>query len=159
MNTDVTLVVTIIVAVIAALSAIAGNVYTARKNVQIKQLELKHKEIMDLREKMNEPYSLFVKLVTFILRNADNQNLDLEGITEKIDELSNTIIISGSNKALSLWSKYRLNTGTRQENPKKLLNEMADVMFAMRKDLGFEKDSDIGHRDILTLFINDYDEM
>ena len=160
MNIDVTLVVTVIVAVIAGLSAVVASAYTAKKTAEIKKLELEHKETMDLREKMKEPYRHFISLFLSIMRDVEKKKLTQESINEKADELAKEIILTGSNKALSSWSAYRLNSANANKStPKKIFDDLEDVLFTMREDLGFEKDNNIKRGDIMSLFINDYHQM
>lgn len=146
-------------ALITGLIAIIGTSLT----ITIPRYYQKRMEIdSHLRDKKSETYKLLVELLFRILMNgkADKPLKDKEVIRE-MSKFTENLILWGSEdvmKSYIAYRKYFMSRKFGEEMTLEAIEKMENLLLVIRKDMG-HKNKSLQQGDILSLFINDIDEV
>jgi len=150
-SVDVAVIVAIISGVVAIIGIIANNIVTYR----IKKAEAKNREKAEARARMRDPYEKLVGLIYKVLRQTKlGEKMDHAELSKTMEEINKSIILNSSNKVLVKWGEFRIGSAN-QKDAKQVLHLKAELLRAIREDLGVEGNSPITNLDILKLSIND----
>ena len=149
----------LVIALISGAITILGLVVNSIISIAIKASEHRNKVKIELRAKMEQPYSEFVNLIfdLMIATKTDKPMSDKE-IMERIIRFSKQVTLYGSNKVVKRWAKYRISLGKLTLTTAESLTQLEDILFAIREDLGMKKRG-MKKGNLLSLFINDAEEI
>lgn len=88
-----------------------------------------------------------------IVESSNGRNeYTLDEMIGDISAFSKELTLWGSNRVVKKWIRFRTNANKKPENSIKMVE---DILFAMRKDIGFSK---MRTGTLIKMIINDYDE-
>jgi len=147
--------VAVIVAIISGIVAIIGIIINNIVTYKLKKAEAKDGENARIRARMKEPYEKLVGLIYSLLRQVkSNEELDTKELLIMMEEINKSVILNSSNKVLVKWGNFRIGSAN-PKNANHVMHLMAELLMAIREDLGVEGDCPIQKIDILKLSIND----
>ena len=150
-SADVAVIVAIISGVVAIIGIIVNNIVTYK----IKKAEARDRENAESRSRMRDPYEKLVGLIYGLLRQVRaDEELDTAELLRIMEEINKSIILNSSNKVIVKWGNFRISSANSQ-NASQIMYLMAELLIAIREDLGVEGDHPIQKIDILKLSIND----
>ncbi|MQR84368.1 hypothetical protein GFV16_00215 [Bacillus megaterium] len=127
-----------------------------------KFLEKKMEIEQHLRDKKSDTYKELVTLIFQMLMGSKmGKPLNEKALIEKMSSLTENLILWGSPDVIKAYKAYRMGLVKREMNSKVTLTEidvMEALLLAIRKDMG-HKDKNLVRGDILSLFINDLEEL
>ena len=143
------------VALISGAVAVVGIVVNSVVQIRLKKLEFKYAR----SEKMESAYQKLVDMYFVLIPKMGDKvkNKSVEAQFQKaFDDFNRSVVMYGSNKVIKKWIKVR--GLTLDENPKKRLFLMEEVLYEIRRDLGFKKGF-MRKADLLKLNINDVESL
>ncbi len=122
-------------------------------NIVVKYYEKKNTVEISLRESRKEVYNSYLSLMQGVFASVDKSALS----PEKVAEINKGIILWTSDGTLKMIGELRVALMNDNNNTKANLEKYANVVLAMRADLGY-KNKDLKPKDLLNVFINDVDK-
>ncbi len=144
----------IVVAMITGTVSITGVVISS---IIAKIVEYKYNVKKYLYDKREEPYKQFVEMIYKIMEDSKKTNgekMTEEEMTKMVSEFSKGLTLWGSNRVVKKWLKYRKSS---IKGNKKILWEMEDIIYEIRKDVGLGRKLKKG--DMLAFFVNDIENL
>lgn len=115
-----------------------------------------------LREKKSQTYKELVELLFKILMGSKtNESLTENELIKFMSRFTENLILWGSEEVIQNYKAYRMYFVNRNQGEALTLesiNLMENLLLAIRKDMG-HKNKGLQQGDILSLFINDIDEI
>ncbi len=146
-NVDAVVIVALITGVVSIISVLFSSIVS--KIIESKQARRDY-----LNQKREEPYKQFLDMYYKILMGSKtNEQYDQVDMIKDIQEFSKSLTLWGSNRVVKLWVQFRSKSLNGEASKNIFLLE--DLMFAMRKDMGFKR---MKKGTLLKFFINDLDE-
>ena len=155
--------VTIAVALMAAIASIVAAVVAARSAGSSKRLEVQAQRIRDLESRISERkykmYEPFLEMINNFFDHTDKGRAaiaDVEANVEGFVGFSKQITTYGSDEAVEAY--HRLTMATANSPPVHIVTRlMADFLLAVRKDLSYPDTGISGTTLIATTFrVNDF---
>jgi hypothetical protein len=146
-------------ALITGLIAIIGTSLT----ITIPRYFQKKMEIEShLRDKKSDTYKLLVELLFKILMNGKTDKpLKDKDIIREMSKFTENLILWGSEDVMKSYISYRkyfMSRKAGEEMTLEAIEKMENLLLVIRKDMG-HKNKNLQQGDILSLFINDIDEV
>jgi len=147
---------------LAVAVSIVGIVLNTIMTLVIKVLDYKHRIKLEARSKMIAPYEKF--MATFVNAFHIKKDIDEDELAQKMNEISRDLLLYGSNDVIQKWNRIKessleLSKTSEKPNRKNTFILWADLIYAIRKDLGLKKKITMREDDVLSVFINDVKDM
>jgi len=119
-----------------------------------KYLEKKKELEAEIRNKKIPVYEELISFFMKVLNKEINpeSKKDKEKANEFFINLTQKLIVWGSDEVIKKWSFYRKNADDKTDN--RVLFYLEELLFAIREDVGHDNE-DLTKGDLLSLFIND----
>lgn len=115
-----------------------------------------------LREKKSQTYKELVEFFFKILMGSKtNESLTEKELIKFMSRFTENLILWGSEEVILSYKAYRMHFISRKQEETlthESINLMENLLLAIRKDMG-HKNKGLQQGDILSLFINDVDEI
>ena len=144
----------IVVAMITGAVSIIGVVISS---IVAKIVEYRYNVKKYLYDKREEPYTQFIEMIYKIMEDTkkqDDKKMTEEEMVNMVSSFSKGLTLWGSNKVVKKWLKYRKSS---LKGDQKMLWELEDIIYEIRKDVGLGKRLKRG--DMLSFFVNDIDNL
>jgi len=143
--------------------ALATAFFTSRFYVHQATTDLRNEYQRRFNDRKWETYTGFAATVRDVLRSTKDGKLDRElpKFISRLYDFMGDLWLVGSDdviKAVLHWRSFSQDADDSKESGAAALVALADIMIAMRKDLG-DIDTKVEARDILGTFINDIDKV
>ena len=139
----------------AIAAATLGGLATIIGHFIVKHLERKAAVVAQLREKKIPVYEDIIRLMFGIAfgGKGGRKQLNEQEMIKATTDITEKLTIWGSDEMVREFHGFRMSA-LNQPSGYETLGRVANLMLAVRKDLGHEN-KNIGRREILGLFIND----
>ncbi len=144
----------IVVAMITGTVSITGVVISS---IVAKIVDYKYNVKKYLYDKREEPYKQFIEMIYKMMEDTkrqDDKKMTEEEMVNMISSFSKGLTLWGSNNVVKKWLKYRKFSLKGDE---KMLWEMEDIIYEIRKDVGLGRRLKRG--DMLSFFVNDIENL
>ena len=150
-STDKVIVVAMITGSVSIIGVIISSIFA-------KIVEYRFNVKKYLYDKREEPYKQFIEMIYTIIEDAkkseDERMTEME-MAKLVSDFSKGLTLWGSNRVVKKWLKYRKSS--LQGNSQKLLIEMEEIIYEIRRDVGLGRKLKKG--DMLSFFINDIENL
>lgn len=150
-STDKVIVVAMITGSVSIIGVIISSIFA-------KIVEYRFNVKKYLYDKREEPYKQFIEMIYTIIEDAkkpENERMTELEMAKLVSDFSKGLTLWGSNRVVKKWLKYRKSS--LQGNSQKLLIEMEEIIYEIRRDVGLGRKLKKG--DMLSFFINDIENL
>lgn len=150
-STDKVIVVAMITGSVSIIGVIISSIFA-------KIVEYRFNVKKYLYDKREEPYKQFIEMIYTIIEDAkkpENERMTEMEMAKLVSDFSKGLTLWGSNRVVKKWLKYRKSS--LQANSQKLLIEMEEIIYEIRRDVGLGRKLKKG--DMLSFFINDIENL
>ncbi|MYF39888.1 MAG: hypothetical protein F4221_03405 [Rhodothermaceae bacterium] len=145
---------TLLVGVIAALGAVISAFISKRQ-------ERKAAVEAQLRDKKVPGYEMVIKLVYDVVdRVQKNEKINDRKMRTRMFEIMRQITVWAPDEIVEAFVKFKKSGSSfkQLDDPRHTLDTIADLMLAIRKDLGHDT-GNLDRKTILAMFVSDVDEL